>query len=117
MKCQITCHNVYIAVYLLILCTQLVNLPPLPHYLQLYEWQRLPRILCGLVGIHYQVPQDIFSAGEKSQVKNMIIHTCYNLFWTLICLLYSPAILTIHIPQILVEVHLLRSLLRPALTW
>lgn len=98
-------------------CIQLVPSPPLPHYLpQFYEWQRLPRILCGLAGIHYQVPQDIFYAGERRQVKHVIIHVIIYFFWTLICLLYSPIILTVHISQILVEACLLRSLLRPAPT-
>lgn len=59
------------------------------HYLpQLYKWQRLPRVLCGWVGLHYKVPQDIFYAGEKRQVKHY--KTSLFLLQALICPPYSP---------------------------
>ncbi|TMS19132.1 Collagen alpha-1(VII) chain, partial [Larimichthys crocea] len=49
---------------------QLVPSPHLHHYLpQPYEWQRLPRILCGSAGIHYKVPQGyILRWREESDV-------------------------------------------------
>lgn len=84
-----------------ILCIQLVPSLPLPHYPpQLYGWQRLPRILCGLAGIHYKVPQDMFYGGENSQVKHIIKHVLKHYFQTCKCLLYSPPILTVDICQI-----------------
>lgn len=67
------------------LCIQLGPSPHLRQYLtQLYEWRRLPRVLCGLAGIHYQVPQGIFCAGETRQVKHNILYVLINIYLRLL---------------------------------
>ena len=52
-------------------CLQLAPTFPLPHPLQLYEWLRLPRVLCGWTGFLSPEPQDIFYAGKMRRVKDV----------------------------------------------